>query len=50
LATQIGVGGWRLLHAVADANAPAWLRQIAAVDVLRRVWIQQYTLDQRGGR
>jgi hypothetical protein len=49
LATRISADGWRLLHAVADPKAPAWLRQILAVDVLRRVWIQQYTLDQRGG-
>jgi hypothetical protein len=49
LATQIGADGWRLLHAVADANAPAWLRQIPAVDILRQVWIQQYTRDQHSG-
>jgi hypothetical protein len=48
LATQIGADGRLLLHAVADANAPAWLRQIPAVDILRQVWIQQYTLDRQG--
>lgn len=48
LATQIGADGWRLLHAVADADAPTWLRQIPAVDILRQVWIQQYTLDRQG--
>jgi transposase len=49
LATQIGADGRRLLRAVADANAPAWLRQIPAVGILRQVWIQQYTRDQHSG-
>jgi hypothetical protein len=48
LAAQIGTDGRRLLHAIAGPNAPAWLRQVAAVDVLRRVWVQQYTLDSHG--
>jgi transposase len=48
LATQIGVDGYRLLQAVTDANAPAWLRQIPAVDILRQVWVQQYTRSEHG--
>jgi hypothetical protein len=43
---------WRLpndiLKAVTDRPAPAWLREIPAVDVLRRVWIQQYTIGANG--
>jgi transposase len=49
LGAQIGVDGWRLLQAVIEATAPDWLRQIPAVDILRRVWIQQYTRDQHSG-
>jgi hypothetical protein len=48
LATQIGVDGYRLLQAVTHPQAPAWLRQIPAVDILRQVWIQQYTREGHG--
>jgi transposase len=48
LAVQVGRDGYRLLKAVADRRAPAWLREIPAVDVLRQVWIQQYTLSESG--
>ena len=48
LALQVGRDGYRLLKAVADRRAPAWLREIPAVDVLRQVWIQQYTLSESG--
>jgi transposase len=48
LAVQTGVDGFRLLHAVADTQAPAWLRQIPAVDILRHIWIQQYVVDESG--
>lgn len=33
-----GIG---LLEAVWDRGAPAWLRELAAVEVLRQVWVQQ---------
>jgi hypothetical protein len=48
LATQIGVDGYRLLQAVTHPQAPAWLRQIPAVDILRQVWVQQYTHSEHG--
>jgi transposase len=48
LAVQIGRDGYQLLKAVADRRAPAWLREIPAVEVLRQVWIQQYTLSESG--
>ncbi|WP_176737983.1 transposase [Micromonospora inyonensis] len=35
--------GYRLLEAVHDQHAPAWLAQIPAVDVLRQVLVQHYT-------
>jgi len=42
LAEQVGADGLRLLAALAAPTAPAWLREIPAVDVLRQVWVQQY--------
>jgi hypothetical protein len=47
-AVQIGRDGYRLLTAVTDRRAPDWLREIPAVDVLRQVWIQQYTCGESG--
>jgi transposase len=37
-----GDDGWRLLNAIYASTSPAWLRQVPAVETLRRVWIQQY--------
>lgn len=42
LAAQIGADGRRLLAAVGAEAAPAWLRQIPAVETLRVVWVQNY--------
>jgi transposase len=42
LAVQVGLDGFALLEAVHAADAPVWLREIPALGVLRRVWIQQY--------
>lgn len=42
LAAQIGRDGRQLLLAVSSADAPAWLRELPAIEVLRQVWIQQY--------
>jgi transposase len=44
-AAIIGADGSRLLNAVYSAQspiAPGWLREIPTVQVLRRVWVQQY--------
>ncbi len=46
-AATIGADGSRLLNAVyspQSPQAPAWLREIPAVQILRRVWVQQYTV------
>ncbi len=40
----IGDDGYRLLIAIYAVDAPRWLREVPAVDTLRRVWIQQYHL------
>lgn len=47
LAEQIGVDGWRLLTRLTGPDAPPGLRDIAAVQVLRQVWVQQYWIDDR---
>ena len=42
LAEQIGADGRQLLAAVFAAEAPAWLREVPAVETLRRAWVQQF--------
>lgn len=49
-AGQVGRDGFALLDAVAAPGAPEWLRQVPAVEALRRVWDQQYHRDGRGVR
>jgi len=41
-ARRYGEDGLRLLDAVFASTSPGWLRQIPAVETLRRVWVQQY--------
>jgi transposase len=41
-ARQIGADGHALLAAVYGPEAPAWLREVPAVETLRRVWVQQF--------
>src|SRR6266704_2433543 len=43
LAIAYARDGYALLEAVHDSSSPAWLREIPAVDVLRRVLLQNYT-------
>jgi len=43
LAVAYGRDGFRLLQAVYAPDVPAWLAQLPAVDVLRRVLLQNYT-------
>jgi hypothetical protein len=42
LAVQYGRDGYCLLEQVTAPGAPQWLREIPAVQVLRRIWIQRY--------
>ncbi len=42
LANQIGADGMRLLLAVYSESAPPWLREVPAVEMLRRIWIQEF--------
>jgi transposase len=45
LAATIGADGAHLLAALSAPEAPEWLRQIPAVEVLRQVWVQQYIAE-----
>jgi transposase len=42
---QIGVDGHRLLNAVYEPGAPAWLRELPAVQTLRRAWVHQFYVE-----
>ena len=45
LAVQYGRDGYYLLEQATAAAAPGWLRELPAVQALRRIWIQQYYRD-----
>jgi transposase len=49
LAVQYGRDGYHLLRAVHGPSAPGWLRDLPAVDALRRIWIQQFCLEEDAG-
>jgi transposase len=46
VAETIGRDGWALLADVFAPHAPAFLREIPAVEILRRVWVQNYRYEQ----
>jgi transposase len=50
LVELIGQDGAALLSAIGLADAPMWLREVPAVDVLRRVWMQNYVPTEDGVR
>jgi transposase len=41
----IGRDGWQLLAAVDHADTPRWVREVPAVAILRRVWMQNFWWD-----
>src|SRR5262249_27750955 len=41
-AAQAGADGLRLLEAVYAATTRPWLREVPGVEILRRVWVQQF--------
>ncbi len=49
-AQMIGQDGFDLLQASYHEDAPSWLRQLPAVNMLRQVWIQQYYGPHTEGR
>ena len=50
LADQIGRDGAALLGAISSADAPSWLREVPAVETLRRIWVQHSRQTERGVR
>jgi transposase len=50
LALAYGRDGYRLLEAARAPGAPGWLRELPAMETLRRVWVQQYyrVIGERG--
>ncbi|MGO9192793.1 MAG: transposase [Streptosporangiaceae bacterium] len=50
LAIAYARDGYVLLEAVWDRSSPGWLRGLPAVDVLRRVLLQNYTRTITGGK
>jgi transposase len=43
---QVGRDGSSLLKWVREADAPSWLIEIPAVEILRQVWIQQFYVEE----
>ena len=46
---RVGHDGHALLAAVMAPDAPSWLREVPAVEMLRRAWVQTFTLDEGDG-
>lgn len=45
LKEQIGRDGYKLLDAIYSNEAPEHLRKLPAIDILRRMWIQQFFVE-----
>lgn len=45
LAELMGEDGWKVLSAAFDPLAPAFLREIPAIQVLRQIWVQNYCME-----
>ena len=50
LMVGFGRDGYYLLDAVHAPDAPPWLRELPAVQALRRIWVQQFYRDVDAGR
>jgi transposase len=46
LGETIGRDGQKLLSAVASEGAPAWLKEVPAIQRLQQVWVQQYKMEK----
>ena len=49
LAVRYGRDGYLLLRQVHGPGAPGWLRELPAVQALRRIWVQQFYLQAGEG-
>jgi transposase len=45
LSETIGQDGYTLLEMIYQSTTHAWLKEVPAVETLRRVWVQQYWID-----
>lgn len=45
---KIGADGRELLDAIYSEEAPSWLKEVPAVETLRKVWVQNYFREQDG--
>src|SRR6266542_4291871 len=50
LMVRYGADGYYLLEQAHGPGAPAWLRELPAVQALRRIWIQQFYREVTEGR
>src|SRR5262249_23842014 len=50
LMTRYGKDGYYLLEQAYGPAAPGWLRELPAIEALRRVWIQQFYREGTDGR
>jgi transposase len=50
LMVRYGTDGYYLLEQVHGPGAPGWLRELPAVQALRRIWIQQFCREVTDGR
>jgi transposase len=46
LGERFGADGYQLLLAIYAEDAPVWLREVAAIQILRQVWVQQYYVQE----
>jgi hypothetical protein len=45
VAEVIGQDGWALLTDVFAPLAPPWLREVPAIQILRKIWVQNYSYE-----
>jgi hypothetical protein len=50
LMVRYGTDGYFLLEQVSAPGAPAWLRELPAIEALRRIWVQQFYREVTDGR
>src|SRR6266404_3841744 len=50
LMARYGTDGYFLLEQVHGPGAPGWLRELPAIQALRRIWIQQFCREVTGGQ
>ena len=48
LAEPVGADGFHLLEAIYESESARWLYEVPAVQILRRVWIQQFSRGDQG--